>query len=97
MIGKTTRLDKRESGHNAIRIKAKMECRLYDDRDETVNHIKRTQKEFESSHEWLEQVIQGELCQKLKFDHTTKWNIHEAESVLEKYINTHKVLWHFEI
>ena len=40
-------------------------------------------------------VIHRKLCKKLKFDHTTKRNIHKPESVQEN--DTYKVLWDFEI
>ena len=34
-------------------------------------------------HNWLGKVIHRELCQKLKFDPTTKWFIHKSESLPE--------------
>ena len=40
-------------------------------------------------------VINWELCKKLKFYHADKWYKHNPESVLEK--ETHKILWDFEI
>ena len=45
-------------------------CRLYGDRDETINHImseycKLAQKEYKTRHDW-------ELYKKLKFDHMNK-------------------------
>ena len=40
-------------------------------------------------------VTHGELCKKLKFDHTNKWYMHNPESVLE--YEMHKHLWNFEI
>ena len=36
-----------------------------------------------------------ELCKRLKFDHTTKWYLHEPESVLEN--ETHKILSEFGV
>ena len=35
------------------------------------------------------------VCQKLKFDHTNKWYMHNPESVLEN--ETRKILWEFKI
>ena len=73
-------------------------CRLCDDRDETINHIiseysKLAQKEYKTRHDWAGMVIHCELCKKLRFDHTTKWNTHKPESALEN--ETHKLLWDF--
>ena len=69
-------------------------------RDETINHIisersKLAQKEYKTRHDWVEKVIYGELCKKLKFDHTNKWYFYNPESLLEN--KTHKILWDFEI
>ena len=43
----------------------------------------------------MRKVIQLEICQKLKFDHTNKWYQLYLKSVLEN--ETHKVLWDFVI
>ena len=40
-------------------------------------------------------VINQELCNKLKFDHTNKWYMHNPESVLKNEM--HKLLCDFEI
>ena len=40
-------------------------------------------------------VIHWELCTKSKFDHTSKWYMHNPESALEN--ETHKLLWNFKI
>ena len=74
-------------------------CRLFDDKDGTINHIiseysKLAQKEYGSSHDKLEKVIFYELCKKLKFDHSTEWYMYKLESVLEN--ETYKVLCDFE-
>ena len=50
-------------------------CRLYGDRDETINHIicecsKLAQKEYEARHDWVGKVIHWKMCKKFKFDHT---------------------------
>ena len=63
-------------------------CRLYGDRDETINHIisecsKLAQKEYKARHDWVDKVIHRELCKKLKFDHTNKWYMNNLESVLK--------------
>ena len=44
-------------------------CRLSGDRDETINHIiskssKSAQKEYKARHDWVEKVINWELCKK---------------------------------
>ena len=49
-------------------------CRLCKDRDEIVNHIisecsKLAQKEYKTRHDWVGNVIHGELCKRLKFNH----------------------------
>ena len=66
----------------------------------TINHIisecsQLAQRENKTRHDWVDKVIHRELCQKLKFDHTNKWYIHNQESILEN--KTHKILWDFEI
>ena len=62
-------------------------CRVCGDRDETINHIisecsKLAEKEYKTRHDWVGKVIYRELCKKLKFDHTSKWYMHNPESVL---------------
>ena len=84
--------------NNAIRtnhIKAKIDksqqnskCRLFGDRDETINHIisecsKFAQKEYKTRHDWVGKVIHWEMCKKFKFDHTNKWYIPNPAPVLE--------------
>ena len=84
--------------NNAIRtiyVKAKVDnsqqnskCRLCCDRDETINHTARecrkfAQKEYKTRHKWVRKVIHWELCKKFKFDHTTRWYMHNQESVSE--------------
>ena len=63
--------------------------------DELVNDImsefqKLAQKECETRYHYLEKLIHWELCKKLKFDHTNKWEINKPESVLEN--ETRKIL-----
>ena len=48
-----------------------------------------------TKHDWVGKVIHLELCKKLKFDHTTKWYLHNPESAPEN--ETHKIPWDFEI
>ena len=43
----------------------------------------------------MDKVIHLELCKKFKFDHTKKWYMHNAASVIEN--DTHKLLWDFDI
>ena len=72
-------------------------CRLCGYRDETISHIsecnKLAQKEY--WHDWVGKVIHWEMCKKLKFDHTTKWYMHNPAYVLEN--DTYKLLWDFDI
>ena len=96
--------------NNAIRtnhIKARIDktqqnskCRLYGDRDQTINYIisecsKLAEKEYETRQDLVGKVIHWELYNKFKFDHTNKWYMHNSESVLENEM--HKLLWDFEI
>ena len=93
--------------NNAIRtnrIKARIDktqqnskCRLYGDRDETINHIisecsKLAQKEYKTRHDWVGKVIHREMCKKFKFDHINEWYMHNLAPVLEN--DTHVGLWH---
>ena len=96
--------------NNAVRtnhIKAKIDktqqnskCRLYGDRDETINHIisecsKLVQKEYKTRNDWVGKVIHWEMSKKFKFDHKNKWYMNNPEPVLEN--NTHKLLWDFDL
>ena len=45
--------------------------------------------------DWVAKVIHWELCKKLKFDHKSKWYMHNPESVLKN--ETYKLLCDFEI
>ena len=87
LLWKTIRL-RRYKNSLAELIIINSKCRLYDDRDKTINHIK-------SRHDWVGKVIHWELFKKLKFDHVNKKYIHNPESILEK--ERHKFLWDFEI
>ena len=44
---------------------------------------KLAQKEYKSRHDWVRKMIHWELCKRLKFNHNSKWYIHEPESVQE--------------
>ena len=68
---------------------------LCGERDETINHIiseniKLAQKEYKTRSDWVGKVIHWEFYKKLKFDHTNKWYMHNAVSLLE--IEMHKLL-----
>ena len=95
---------------NAIRtnhIKARIDnaqqnsrCRLYGDRDETINLIinecnKLAQKEYKARHNWVGKMIHGEMCRNFQFDYTNKWYMHNPAPVLE--FDSHKLLWDFNI
>ena len=84
--------------NNAVRtnhIKARInrtqqnsKCRLYGDRDETINHIiseysKLKQKEYKTRHDWVGKVIHLAMCKKFKFYHTNRWYMHYPAPVLE--------------
>ena len=76
-------------------IKAKIDktqenskCRLCSDRDETINHIisecsKLAQKEYKTRPNCVGKVIYWEMCNTFKFDHTSKWYMHNPTLVLE--------------
>ena len=51
------------------------------------------QKEYKTRHYWVSKVIHSEMCKKFKFDHTSKWYMHNPAPILEN--NTHKLLWDF--
>ena len=91
--------------NNAIRtnIKARIDktqqnskSRLCGDRDEAINHVinecSKLAQEYKTMHDWVGKVIHGEMC---KFDHTSKWYMHNPASVLGN--DTHKLLWDFDI
>ena len=44
---------------------------------------------------YVGKVIHREMCEKLKFDHTNKWYMHNPEPLLENY--THKLRWDIDI
>ena len=48
-----------------------------------------------TTRDWVGKEIYMELFKKLKFDHASKWYMHNPESVLEN--EPHKLLWDFEI
>ena len=88
------------TNHIKVRIdktQQNSKCRLCSDRYETINHkisgcSKLAQKECKARHDWVGKVI---TCKKLKFDHATKWYMHNPAPVLEN--DTHKLLWDFDI
>ena len=66
----------------------------------TINLIisecsKLAQKEYKTRHDWVGNVIHREMCKKFRFDHTSKWHMHNPVRVLEN--DTHKLLWDFDI
>ena len=65
-------------------------CRLCSHRDETINHIisecsKLAQKDYKTRHNRVGKLIHWE---KLKFDHTNKWYMHNPAHVLENDTHT---------
>ena len=84
-----------QSNIRTIYVKAKIDMlqqnsrwRLYNDRDETINHINECSKlgQKEHRHDWEGKVINWELCKKCKFGHTNKWYMDNPESILENDI-----------
>ena len=75
-------------------------CRLWRDRDETINHIisecsKLAQKEYKARHNWVGTMIHWEMCRKFQFDHPNKWYMLNPAPLLEN--DSHKLLWYFGI
>ena len=74
------------------------QCRLCGDRDETINHIisecSKLAQEYKTRHDWVGKVINWEMCEELKFDHTNKWYVHNPAPVQEN--DTHKLLRDFD-
>ena len=68
-------------------------CRLCGDKDETINHI--TSEYCKLAQEMYKVTHDGELCKKLKFDHTKKWLMLNPESFPEN--ETHVFLFDFKI
>ena len=60
-----------------------------------IGYSKLVWKEYHTRHDWVGKVIHEELCKRLKFEHTSKWYMHNLKSVLED--KTHKILFYFEI
>ena len=91
------------TNHIKVRIdktQQNSKCRLYGDRDETINHIisecsKLAQKKYKARHEWVGKMIHWETSKKFKFDHTNKRYMYNPASVLEN--DTHKLQWDFNI
>ena len=75
-------------------------CRLYGNRDETINPIisecsEPAWKVYKTTYDGLSRVTHWVLRKKFKFDHRNKWYMHNLTSVLEN--KTHKLLWDFDI
>ena len=74
-------------------------CRLYGDRDETINHIlsecsKLGQKEYQTRHDWVGKVIHWEWYKKFKFVYTNKWYMHNPEHESDDYTNCNWCSWY---
>ena len=75
-------------------------CRLWSERDETINHIisecsELTQREYKARHDWVGKVMHWEMCKKFRFDHANKWCMHNPEHFLEN--ETHKLFCDLDI
>ena len=77
------------------------ECRLCNERNETVSHIVSECKMLAQNHykNWrhdkIAQILHWKLCQLYCFDCSEKWYEHEIEKVLEN--DDVKILWDFKI
>ena len=63
-------------------------CRLYDDREETIDHVisecrKLAQNEFKNIYKTMRKVIHWDFCQKFEFVHIVRKYIYNSESVLK--------------
>ena len=81
------------------RTQQNSKCRLYGDRDETINHIiskcsKLAQKDYKARHDWLGKVIHWEMCKKFQFDRANKWCMHNPAPVQENDTQTPIGFWH---
>ena len=57
--------------------------------------MQQTSVEYKTRHEWVGKIIHLKLRKILKFDHSTRWNMHKQEFVLEN--ERYKILWDFVI
>ena len=69
-------------------------CRLWEERDETVNHIRKCskliQKAYKTKPDWVVKVIHWELCKRLTSDHN-------YQMVYLSLRIRHNIIWDFEI
>ena len=70
------------------KTKKNSKCRVCGDRDEAINHIisecsKLELKEYKTRYDWVDVVIHGEMCKKLKFDHTKKCHMQKSAPIIE--------------
>ena len=75
-------------------------CRLYRDRDETINHTiseysKLAQNEYKPRHDWVGKVIHWKLYKGLELDNAYKLYMHKPEFMQKNEM--HKILWNSEI
>ena len=75
-------------------------CKLYGDKNETINHIisesiKLAQTEYKTRHDWVDKTIHRQLCKKLRFDNPTIWYMYKLEPILKN--KTHNIFWDFDI
>ena len=68
---------------------------LTEKKDETINHIVSECNKLAQEYKARWKVIDRELNQKLKLDHTTKGYMHKPESVLENKMR--RIFCNFEI
>ena len=68
--------------NNPLHIKLRQFTQEKLDVVQTKIKNREVQKEYKTGNDCVKHVIQRKQCKKLKFDHTTKWYIHNPESVL---------------
>ena len=73
----------------------KSKCRLYSDRDETINHIISECSKLAQKDDWVGKGIHWDTCKEFIFDHTNKCYMHNPASVQEN--DTHKHLRIFDM
>ena len=52
-------------------------------------------KKYKTRCDWVGKVIYWQLCNRLNFDHTTKWYMHKPDSVLKNEM--HRIFWGIKI
>ena len=67
-----------------------MRCQRRNDQSHNKRISTLAQKEYNTRHDWVGNVIHWEICNKFKYEHTNKWYMHNPAPVLEN--DTHQLL-----